>query len=276
MKSALNAWSCPRDHDFETVFRSLKAAGFDGVELNVDGGGMVGAHSLTLDVTDAQLRAIRELSERYALPVASISTSLYAPDTFGADDAQGRAQARRILETQLRCAMALGADGVLVVPGGIGPERSIRRAWDNAQEAFLSMKDVIEQGDVKVGVENVWNGFFMSPMEMARFIDELGIRNLGAYFDVGNVEIFSWPEYWIEVLAERIVKIHVKDFHKTGNNAGAFVNLLEGSIRWDRVMQALRGAGYDGYLTAELADMPRTPEYLYDVTAKALSLIRAM
>lgn len=276
MKRSINAWSCPGNHDFETVFRSLKAAGFEGVELNVDGEANPSAHSLTVNTTAEQLKSIRDLSEKYDLPVISISTSQYGGETLGADDQAGRDRARLVMETQIRCAEALGADGILVVPGGIGENRSIRRAWDNNQEALLSMKDLIEGTAVKVGLENVWNNFFIAPMEMARFIDELNIKNLGAYFDVGNVAIFSWPEYWIEILAHRIVKIHVKDFRRAGGNAGHFVNLLEGSIRWKKVVEALRAVGFDGYLTAELSAMPETPDYLYKITSEALKEIIAM
>ena len=276
MKSALNAWSCPGSHDFETVFRTLKAAGFEGVELNVDGVSNASAHSLTFETTKEQLKAIKDLSEKYELPVASISTSLYGSHSLCAADAASRDLPRKVMETQLRCADALGADGILIVPGGIGEDCSILKAWELNQETLLSMKDLIEGGSIKVGVENVWNNFFISPMEMARFIDELSIKNLGAYFDVGNVAIFSWPEYWIEALGSRIVKIHVKDFRKSGGNAGSFVNLLEGSIRWDYVVKALRAAGYDGYLTAELGAMPKTPEYLYRITKDALDEIIAM
>ena len=276
MKRSLNAWTCPGTQDFETVFRKLKAAGFDGVELNVDGAHNASLHSLTLDTTPAQLKEIKALSEKYDLPVCSISTSLYGPDTIGADDAAGRDMARRILEKQLECADALGADGILIVPGGITENRSIRKAWENSQETLLSLKSTIESGTIKVGVENVWNNFFLSSVEMARFIDELNIRNLGAYFDVGNVAIFSWPEYWIEILGSRIVKIHVKDFLKTGGNAGTFVNLLEGSIRWEKVVPALQAAGYNGYLTAELSAMPKTPDYMYEITKRALDEICAL
>ena len=276
MKTAINAWSCPGEHDFETMFRDLAQAGFDGVELNVDGEGNASAHSLTVHTTEAELAHIRSLGEKYGIAVPSISSSLYGPDTLGADTQTGRDAAKQALETQLRCAKALGATGILIVPGGIGEERSILQAWENNQSALLSMKDMIEDGNIAVGVENVWNNFFLSPVEMARFIDELGIKNLGAYFDVGNVALFSWPEYWIEALGKRIVKIHVKDFKKTGTNAGHFTNLLEGSIRWDRVMRALRQAGYDDYLTAELSAMPETPDYLYKITNEALAEIIAM
>ncbi len=278
MKSSLNAWSCPGNHDFKTVFKNLKAAGFAGVELNVDNENSHPANALTVNTTNAQLAEIKALSEEYELPVVSISSSQYSGGKIlGDGTSAGRDRARLIMETQIRCAEALGADGILIVPGGICDNCSIAKAWNNSQEALASMADLIGKSEtVKVGVENVWNGFFLSPMEMARFIDELNIKNLGAYFDVGNVEIFSYPEYWIEVLAHRIIKIHVKDFLKTGANAGTFVNLLEGSIRWNKVTSALRAVGFDGYLTAELAAMPATPEYLYRITRDALDEIIAM
>ena len=67
-----------------------------------------------------------------------------------------------------------------------------------------------------------------------------------------------------------------RNFARAGWNAGHFVNLLEGSVRWEKVIPALRKAGYDGYLTAELSAMPKTPEYLYESTVKALDTILAM
>ena len=275
MKSALNAWSCPNELDFRSMFQALKKAGFDGIELNIDMPGR-SAHSLTLDTSMEQIREIKAISEDTELPVAGISSSLYQSETLGSNRPEDRAFTRRLLETHLAFADALGADGILIVPGGITEKRSIREAWDNCQESLFSLKDVIAGGKAYVGVENVWNNFFLSPMEMARFIDELNIPHLGAYFDVGNVAIFSWPEYWIEILGKRIVKVHVKDFIKKGTNAGCFVNLLEGSIRWDKVMAALRNIGYDGYLTAEVASMPSTPEYLYQITQSALDTIRRL
>ena len=272
MKKSLNAWACPPEADFENVFRDLKAAGFDGVELNLDRADR-SRHSLTLETTREEMKAVLDLSEKYALPVSGISCSLYGHDTLAGGLPENRENARRIMETQLLLAEYLKADGILIVPGGATEDRSIRQAWDNNQEALLSMKDLIASGPVNVGVENVWNNFFLSPMEMARFIDEMDIPHLGAYFDVGNVAIFSFPEYWIEILGKRIQKIHVKDFKKTGGNAGHFVNLLEGTIRWEKVKKALEQIGYDGFLTAELSMMPQTPQYLYRITSDALSEI---
>lgn len=275
MKKAINAWSIPENVTFEEMFSQISKAGYDGIELNIDKEDS-SSHSLTLTTDKACLDKISELSKKYSLPVCSISTSLFAPETLGSDDEKCRESGKLIIRKQLEYALALGADGVLVVPGGIGENRSIKRAYENSFESLSSMKSEIAQGHIKVGLENVWNNFFASPVDMKNFIDSLDCKNIGAYFDVGNVMIFSHPEHWIEILGSRIMKIHLKDFIRTSGNAGTFVNLLEGSVCWAKVMNALRTAGYDGYLTAEVAALPQSPEYLYESTKLALDKICSM
>ena len=140
-----------------------------------------------------------------------------------------------------------------------------------------SVRCEIDSQSVFVGLENVWNGFFLSPFDMARFIDELDSPKIGAYFDVGNVAVFSQPEHWIEVLGNRIGKIHVKDFLlKGGKFSGSFVNLMQGSINWNAVVKELQSAGYDGFLTAELGIIGTAPDYLYEITSSALNRIIQM
>lgn len=271
MKKAINAWSVPGNVPFEDMFKSISAAGFEGIELNIDQAG-ASSHCLTLDSDKNDYAQINALARQYNLPICSISTSLYG-GTLGSNCGQEREGGKAVLRKQLECAAALGADCILVVPGGIGDDTSIRQAYDNSKRSLEEMAPEIEQAKIKVGLENVWNGFFASPMDMAQFIDELNCPYIGSYFDAGNVAISSYPEYWIEILAQRIFKIHVKDFLHSGWRQGNFVNLLQGDIRWSNVVHALRTTGYDGYLTAELAEMPNTPEYLYSITSQALDVI---
>jgi hexulose-6-phosphate isomerase len=271
MKKAINAWTVPGSVSFEDMFKSISEAGFQGIELNIDGEN-ASLHSLTLDSDRKEYDLINALAAKYSLPVCSISTSLYG-GTLGSDDAKEREFGKTVLRKQLECAAALGADGILVVPGGISETTSIRQATMNSKQSLLDMKPEIEKAKLKVGVENVWNGFFASPTDMARFIDDLACPYIGAYFDVGNVAVHSYPEYWIEILGQRIFKIHVKDFQRSGWFNGSFVNLLQGDIRWNLVVKALKAAGYDGCLTAELGVLQAAPEYLYRITSDALDII---
>ncbi|MGI6706352.1 MAG: sugar phosphate isomerase/epimerase family protein [Clostridia bacterium] len=273
MKKAINAWSVPRHVTFGEMFRDISRAGFDGIELNVDAEGYSN-HSLAMSTGKDTFSVINDLIEEYKLPVASISTSLFG-GKLGSNDKRVRESGKDIIRKQLECAAALGADGILIVPGGMTEDISLLQAYENSLLAIDELKPEIESAKIHVGVENVWNGFFLSPFDMKNFIDDLNCRYIGAYFDVGNVMAFSNAEYWIEILDNRIRKIHVKDFKRNNgiNRGGCFVNLLEGDVDWHKVMAALNKAGYDDYLTAELEIMGGPPDYLYKITSEALDII---
>ncbi|HZK39208.1 MAG TPA: sugar phosphate isomerase/epimerase family protein [Clostridia bacterium] len=274
MKKSINAWSVKSETPFEEMFAQIKAAGFEGIELNLDNPGS--AHALTFDTSAGELAAIKALSEKHKLPVVSISSSLYAGNMGSADEKQ-RAFAAKILLRQLDLAQALGATGILVVPGGISDTVSLKTAWENSLMTLKALKKDIEAKKIFVGVENVWNCFFNSPFDMARFIDELDCKYIGAYFDVGNVAEFSDPENWIEILGNRIGKIHVKDFKRNNGtySGGDWANLLSGSVNWPKVVPALKAAGYDGYLTAEVfkGDEDQTYVDFYTMVSEQLTKI---
>jgi L-ribulose-5-phosphate 3-epimerase len=273
MKKAINAWSVPSGVSFADMFRDISAAGFDGIELNVDKDNS-SQHSLTMDSGKEVFEEINQLAEEYKLKVCSISTSLTG-GKLGSDIDEERESGKDIIRKQIECAAALGADTILTVPGGMKDGVSLLQAYENSLRTLEELKPEIEAAKIHVGVENVWNGFFTSPFDMKNFIDQLDCAYIGAYFDVGNVVAFSDAEYWIEILDNRIRKIHVKDFKRFSgiNRGGCFINLLEGDVHWSKVIPALKKAGYDDYLTAELGVMPDCPEYLYDATSKALDII---
>lgn len=273
MKKSINAWSVPAQLTFEETFQAISQAGYEGIELNLDAEG-ASAHAFSLSSGEEDYAQVKALSSKYRLPVGSISTSLYGANPLGSDCPETRERGKAVLRKQLEIARALGADGILAVPGGLSDSVSLLRAHENAAASLREMIPEIEASGVRVGLENVWNGFFMSPFDMKSFIDELGSPSIGAYFDVGNVVVTSAPEHWIEILGSRIFKIHVKDYKREGRiYSGGWVNLLEGSTNWDKVVHALRAAGYDGYITAELPVIGWNPEYLYTTTAQALDII---
>ncbi len=273
MKKAINAWSVPKHITFAEMFRDISGAGFEGIELNLDADNY-SSHSLTMSTAKDTFNEINSLVEEYNLKVAGISTSL-SGGKLGSDNKSVRESGKDIIRKQLECAAALGADGILTVPGGMTENISLLQAYENSFMAIEELKSEIESAKIYVGLENVWNGFFISPFDMKNFIDKLNCPYIGAYFDVGNVVAFSNPEYWIEILNTRICKVHVKDFKRNNaiNRGGCFVNLLEGDVNWNKVILALCKAGYDGFLTAELAMMMECPEYLYKITSEALDII---
>ena len=94
------------------------------------------------------------------------------------------------------------------------PTRPYRDAWTRSQrvirERLLPMARDLK---VVIAVEEVWNKFLLSPLEFARYVDEFESPWLKAYFDVGNVVLYAFPQDWIRTLGPRIVKVHLKDFN---------------------------------------------------------------
>jgi len=239
----------PKELTFEECFIAAKEAGFDGIEFNVD---VPGGHGLTMDITEEQLADIKALSEKYELPVVSISSSMHA-GRIGAPCDKDNEEVKEVIRKQIQCAKALDAGAVLVVPGAPLKDNSWKAMRARAIQTLKEMADEIEASGIIVGLENVWNGFFMSPFDMRSFIEEIGSPYIKAYFDVGNVAAFSFPEHWIEVLADQICRIHVKGYRSEGlNRGGEWVDLMDGTIDWQKVVDAFKAIGWDGYLTAEV------------------------
>ena len=219
---------------------------------------------MTMNTTLEELREIRNKAERFGLEIAGVSTSLYN-GMLGADDKETREKGKDLLRKQMICAAALGADSVLCVPGtDISSGASLKNAFDNSYTALCEMKQEIEYSKIYVCLENVWNGFFVSPFDMAAFIDRLDSPYIKAYYDVGNTVAFSDTVSWIKILGDRIHRIHIKDFKRNSglNNGGTWADLLAGDVDWPNVVAALKENGYDGYITAEVFPTKKYSEIL--------------
>ncbi|MBQ4353495.1 MAG: sugar phosphate isomerase/epimerase [Clostridia bacterium] len=272
MKKSLNAWTLERKLTFEESFATMKKAGFDGIELNLDRDG-ASPHAFSMQTTAEEIAAVRRLSEQYELPVVSISTSLSG--RCGNPDAWD--EMHDVLMKQIELAKGVGASGVLHVPGGMGETITLDAARKNAIAFFKKYREEIEASGITVGLENVWNGFFLSPYDMSTMIDEIGSPAVGAYLDVGNMIAFSVSEYWVEVLGERIKYVHVKDYKRNGglNSGGTWQDITHGTADWEKIIPALRKAGFDGYLTGEVGNSLGIPmdEYYAKVAGEIGTII---
>ena len=151
-----------------------------------------------------------------------------------------------------------GGTSVLVVAGRVDQNNPYDVVYKQQQAKLRKHLPFAEKQGIKLLVENVWNNFLLSPLEMARFIDELESPAAGVYFDVGNVVRFGWPDQWIRILGPRIVKLDIKEYSRAkqkdeGLWKGFQVEITEGDCNWPEVRQALKNIGYtQGWATAEV------------------------
>ena len=167
------------------------------------------------------------------------------------------------MRTSLRNAKLWGADAVLLVPAVVNPQTSYREAWTRSQAQIRKLIPLAEEQKVVIAIEEVWNKFLLSPLEMVAYIDEFRSQWIKSWFDVGNVVLYGYPQDWIRTLGKRIVKVHLKDF-KRKENGYAWVNLGEGDVDWRAVRQAFGEIGFSGSAVVELE--PGDEAYLRDVS----------
>jgi L-ribulose-5-phosphate 3-epimerase len=174
------------------------------------------------------------------------------------------------METSLRNAKMWGSDTVLLVPAVVNPEVSYRDAWDRSQRQIRKLIPLAAELRVIIAVEEVWNKFLLSPIEFARYVDDFNSPWIKAYFDVGNIVLYGYPQDWIRTLGNRIVKLHLKDF-RFRKSVAEWVNLQEGDIDWKQIYAALREIGYKGSATVELRG--GDADYIKDVSRRVDAIL---
>lgn len=259
MKKGINIWSFPQG-SIEENLTLAKRAGFEGVELALNGEG-----ELSVQSTDAEIKSIRQKAEDMGLALYSLSCGLCWDYRLSDDDPTLRQKAKDMIKKQLDTAKSLGADTVLVIPGVVNvefssPEKKVAYdvVYGRALEGLNELKAHAEALQVSIGLENVWNKFLLSPIEMSDFIDKIGSDYVGSYLDIGNTLYCSYPEDWIRILGKRIKKVHFKDYRMQAGGLHGFVDLLAGDVNYPEVMKAFGEIGYDDWVSAEMI-----PNYKY-------------
>lgn len=270
MLKGINQWGFPEGTSLEEMFHQAQLAGYDAVELNLNPSGGIG---LTMESTAADAEAVLALAAQYGIKLRSLSTSLLWRTPLSAADADIRAQGAAVVTKQIEVASLLGLDTILVVPGVVNAENRYDECYIRSQEEIRKLLPLAEQYGVSIGIENVWNKFLLSPLEMNRYIDEMDSPMAGVYFDVGNILLYGFPEQWIRILGHRIRKVHVKDFNTSIGNGSGFVPLLSGNVNWAEVRKALLEIGYNDTLTAEISPYAADPFQMAYDTSRQLDVI---
>ncbi len=255
LKKALYISMLPKELGYVEKFRLAAETGFEGIEIGTIGDAAAAAE-------------IREAAAAAKLTIHSVMNADHWRYPLSSADPEVVAKSVAGMEASFRNAKLWGADTVLLVPAVVNAETSYQDAWTRSQrvirERILPMaKDV----KVVVGIEEVWNKFLLSPLEMARYVDEFQSPWVKAYLDVGNMLFYGYPQDWIRTLGSRTVRVHVKDFQlDRPNSKYAWKNLGEGDVDWPAVRQALADVRYEGWVTAEISGGDAA--YLKDVAAR--------
>jgi len=279
---AINYWVLGGFDGDKTAFQAIDdAAGFglDGVELTF-------GDCIKEDITRKECTDIKEYAEQKKIGLKTMAAGFYWGYSLGSEDPAERNRAVDFTFKYIQAASWLGIKMILVVPGAVDvawddsrPVTAYAAVWKNSINSLKLVLDDAAEKDVTICIENVWNKFLLSPMEISHYLDQFESDFIGVYFDVGNAMLNGYAEHWIEILGERIKAIHFKNFKREdsgGTLHGFGDNILEGDVNYPAVLEALEKLHYSGPITAEMIPFSRLPDLvlpdmeLAENTAKGL------
>jgi hexulose-6-phosphate isomerase len=254
-KEAKDASGAAKALSYAERFQVAREAGFEGIEIGT-----------IADAAEAQ--TIKEAAAKTGLVIHSVMNADHWKYPLSSADPAVVAKSVAGMEASFRNAKLWGCDSVLLVPAVVNPETSYQDAWARSQKVIRErLLPIAAESKVVIGIEEVWNKFLLSPLEMARYVDELASPWVKAYLDVGNMIFYGYPQDWARTLGKRIHRVHIKDF-KLDRGKGQFFwkNLGEGDVDWVEVRKALGEVGYEGWVTTEIEGGDLA--YLKDVVAR--------
>jgi hexulose-6-phosphate isomerase len=239
-------------------------AGYEVVELNLSREGEVSPHQ-----SDDALRQLAEDARGIGVEPVSMVHSHCTGNLLDSGDAQRMGIEQTCRGLQAAAAMGIGC--TLHTLGRFNAELYYDAAYENAVNSLKEIARTAEEVDVTLAVEQVWNGFLFSPLEMKRFLDEIGSERIGFYFDPGNMAVFHFPQHWVKIVGSHVKMMHLKDWQ--GNAlSGGWTPLLEGKVDFAAVNRELRAIGYNGPMISEV----ETSQATLAETAAAIRKIIAL
>ncbi len=237
IRKALYVGMLPGNLSYADRFKLAREAGFEAVEW-VTTPNQNRAEEIKKAAESAGIRIHVMNQAHWKYPLSSGDPAIVAEGLKG-------------MEISLRNASFWNADTVLLVPAVVNAKTGYRDAYERSQNNIRKLLPLAEQLRVVIAVENVFNKFLLSPLEFASYVDSFGSPWVRAYFDVGNIVLYGFPQDWIRTLDGRIVKLHLKDFTYRENRA-SIMALREVDVNWPAVYRALADTGYSGVATCEL------------------------
>jgi hexulose-6-phosphate isomerase len=249
------------NESIDSALIQTQSNGFEALELSVSNEGVINTN-----LSESECGAIRQKINDSGVFVDSIATGMSWGISPTSDDAEVRKNSIKLHQDAIRVASHLDCKALLFVPGvvksPISPE-IVRydRALDRLREAINQMLPIAEELDVDLCMENVWNGFFYSPIELRDFVDSFESDKLGVYLDIGNLIGYQqYPPHWIELLNSRIKRVQIKDFQENFDWTGSFsfCDLGAGDVPWKETVSALKSIQYKSTIIAEMLPWDET------------------
>jgi D-psicose/D-tagatose/L-ribulose 3-epimerase len=231
-------WTTNVTGKHEKLLKDIKATGYDGVEIPIFEG------------SPDDYKHLGDMLDRIGLERTAVS-AMGDPAMNLIGDAAARKAGIDYMKWAIDCASALGADrlsgplhSTLGHFSGTGPTTAEKKRSVSSQRAI---GDHAAKKGVVIGLEalNRFECYLVNTMDaLCAHLDEIAHENVKAMYDTFHCNIEEAdPIGAFTKHTKHIVHVHISE-----NDRGV---PGRGNIPWKKAFSAIRGSGYDGWLTIE-------------------------
>ncbi|MDQ4127454.1 MAG: sugar phosphate isomerase/epimerase [Actinomycetota bacterium] len=237
----------------EEAAREIQATGYDGVEWRVtrvpeklrgQEPSFWGNNLCTLEPVEEEAHRARALCEGAGLEIVGLGTYIGVGDLDAVDGA-------------MNFARVAGAAQIRVGAGSL-EGASYERRFEDARRFLASVEGLAAHHGVKALVE-IHHGTICPSASLAyRLVSAFDPRAIGVIFDPGNMVFEGFEDYRVgtELLGPYLAHVHLKNaaFDRPEDEGvwrPRWTPLEDGVVDFERLFEALRAAGYDGWLVIE-------------------------
>lgn len=237
------------DCDIYQAIELFKKIGYDGLEVRVAPNGQINSET----ITDEEVLKIRDAARNAGIEIACL-TSYYKDFVTPEVRPVTIANLKRVAEiaSMLDCPL-------IRLYGGVEPY-VMQKVWfcDVWSLSVTGAREVAEYaGNLGVGIciETHVGSLTMSVRDTVRFVQDVGMSNVGILLDYAWVEL-AGVEHGAEAVrlaAPYLKHVHIKDWTLETRTPLKKRSALmgEGTVDWKPVLAELGKIGYDGYICDE-------------------------
>lgn len=246
-----------------TYFAEL---GLDGAEVVIQTGYTSG---IPYEADDAYVMEIRALADKLNLKIAATTPYL---NRYNDLDEAVRQEEVRVLKRVIDMTHILGAESIRIY-GGAFKDDETDPDGAKLQQLVKSLRecgDYAQKLNIHLSIENHFGTMSTTAHKTMDVIQAINHPNVGILYDQANLAFFPAEEYEeaIPLQKDHIFYVHVKDLIYRGGKPQTFrsdsVSHISEEIRtvyskmpgdgildWPAILRALKGIGYDGWLSLE-------------------------
>jgi len=195
---------------------------------------------------------IRKVLKKYDLKVSAIASPFFKADIAS------ESEYRKHLDILKNCISLAKSLDVNIIRGFTfwRKNRLDEYYLEKIVEKFQKPLEIIESGDLLLGIENEPSTFVGNGRELALFLDRLGSKNVKAVWDPGNnigdpSGETPYPDGY-RYVKDKIIHVHIKDgVRKGAGGKPECVSFGEGEVDYLGQLRALKEDGYKGFLSLE-------------------------